>query len=269
MKKSLSLLGLVLVMILGLVAIGMVAEIQEEELFSIKDPVGDDYGPGSYVYPTQGVFKPGTFDIVEVNVAETDKSVIFKVKVNGAIDNPWGAPNGFSVQMIHIYLDQDQQIGSGETKSIPGANVVFTKESAWEKAIIAEGGWGTEVENYLSDEAPELAEKIHIAHSAWVDGQVINILVPKEFLGKFNSKWGIQVLMLSQEGSEETMDGIKIRRVVKAAESEWQFGGGDDSPVHPNVIDMLMPTNFDQAKILSEYKTTNEYSVIPMVYPQK
>ncbi len=29
-------------MILGLVAIGMVAEIQEEELFSIKDPAGSE-----------------------------------------------------------------------------------------------------------------------------------------------------------------------------------------------------------------------------------
>ena len=31
-----------------------------------KDPVGDENGPGTYVYPTDAVYSPGSFDISRV-----------------------------------------------------------------------------------------------------------------------------------------------------------------------------------------------------------
>ncbi len=39
---------------------------------SFKDPTGDDKGPGNYIYPTDKVYKAGSFDLTE-----------FKMKVSG------------------------------------------------------------------------------------------------------------------------------------------------------------------------------------------
>jgi len=51
----------------------------EELLFRLGDPIGDDYGPGSYVYPTNPVFKAGSFDVTSFEVYESESDVIFKV----------------------------------------------------------------------------------------------------------------------------------------------------------------------------------------------
>jgi hypothetical protein len=35
---------------------------------SYWDPVGDDNGPGTYTYPTDAVYKRGSFDLTELKV---------------------------------------------------------------------------------------------------------------------------------------------------------------------------------------------------------
>jgi carbohydrate-binding DOMON domain-containing protein len=85
-----------------------------------KDPVGDDNGPGTYLYPTDAVYSPGSFDITEVEITNKGKNMDFKVCVNSKLDDPWGMGVGFAVQMAFVFIDTDRAPGSGNTEGLPG-----------------------------------------------------------------------------------------------------------------------------------------------------
>ena len=75
--------------------------------FTYPDPTGDDDGPGTYTYPTDGVFKPGVFDLLGFKVGQDENNLVFSLQMRGAVENPWGAPNGLSLQLVDIYIDTD------------------------------------------------------------------------------------------------------------------------------------------------------------------
>ena len=54
----------------------------------MKDPKGDDKGPGTYVYPTDPVYKKGSFDLREFKVKTSGDKVIFEVKYPVEITDP-------------------------------------------------------------------------------------------------------------------------------------------------------------------------------------
>ncbi len=240
-------------------------EVERWNLFAWSDAVGDDKGPGSYVYPGHEVFKPGTFDIAGVSLLESEDDYLVQVEIAGPVENPWGAPHGFSVHLLHVYLDTGQDAGTVE--SVPGANVTFAQP--WDRAVVADGGWGSEIADFLASQVPNLAGQIYLSKAAWVEGQTINISVPKAFLGEYSSDWGIQVFMLGHESDSGSMAGAHVRRVVVDTGADWRFGGGDNDPAAPNVIDMLTPIGQDQYELLSGYKESGEMSVVPLIYPSR
>lgn len=251
----------------ALLLAGATASVGASPLFQASDPAGDDKGPGTYTYPTNAVFVPQAFDLVAVTAEDAGDQVIFRIRMAAPITNPWGGPNGMSVQMFHIYVDRDHRAGSGFTDAIPGANVAFAEDEAWDRSILIEGGWGTEVEDLLKDLVfDDMREAIHISHEAKVEGDTVIVPVSKAFLGQPQAGWGFQVVVLGQEGSKDVMDGVKVRRVLKASE-EWRFGGSDESGVHPNALDILTPPGVDQYTVLKAYDVAGGmYAVIPMLY---
>ncbi len=261
LRRLTTLVGVVLLVFL--VALGAYAA--EEPVFSVDDPLGDDYGPGTYVYPTNSVFYPGAFDIEEFEVYVEEGKVRFEITLAEPIANPWGGPNGVSAQMFHVYVDSDES--SGYAECIPGANVTFADDSLWDKAVICEGGWGTEVEDLMAELVDEeMAADILVAKNASTDGRTIKIWAPTDWLGVPQPGWGYQLLVMGQEGSRDVMDGIKVRRVLRER-AEWQFGGGDESGYQPNVIDMLTAPGEDQRAILSAYsKEDDTFAVISHLY---
>src|SRR5512135_2830762 len=87
---------------------------------SFKDPTGDDNGPGTYTYPTDTVYKPGSFDLTGLTVTEKGGKVTFEVGVNSALEDPWRMGTGFAVQMVFVFVKSGT--AGGNTKGIPGTN---------------------------------------------------------------------------------------------------------------------------------------------------
>jgi len=54
------------------------------------DPKGDDKGPGNYVYPTDSVYKAGSFDLTKLSVTKNGDQVEFAVEQNSSLEDPWG-----------------------------------------------------------------------------------------------------------------------------------------------------------------------------------
>ena len=55
------------------------------------------------MYPTDGAFNPGSFDLTQFDVYRDGDSIRMVTGVQGAINNPW-AGNGMSTQRLNIYL---------------------------------------------------------------------------------------------------------------------------------------------------------------------
>jgi carbohydrate-binding DOMON domain-containing protein len=71
---------------------------------SFKDPKDDDNGPGAYTYPTDPVYKPGSFDMTAFTLKAHGDKVDLAVEMAAKLEDPWKTGNGFSVQMVFIFL---------------------------------------------------------------------------------------------------------------------------------------------------------------------
>lgn len=265
MKKSGLHLVLFIITLIACIAIPGIAAYN----FALTDPVGDDKGPGTYIYPNDPTFYKGAYDMAGFEVTADSKNLIFKITMATDIVNGWGGPNGISAQLFQIYIDKDHQKNSGFTDCIPGANVVFDPASAWDFGIIIEGGWGNEVENQVTAKVDKAMQKaLYVAHTGSVAGKVLTFTVPLSVVGTPKETWGYQVLCLGQEGNSDAavVDGIKVRKVYKEA-TQWQFGGGDESGYAPDVIDMFVAPGQDQYTMLKSYSAADDtFATISCLY---
>ena len=87
------------------------------------DPRGDDKGPGNYVYPTDSVYKAGSFDIVKFKADKSGGNVDFSVDVAAGLEDPGGMGGGFATQMVFIFIKTGAS--GGHSDAPPGLNVTF------------------------------------------------------------------------------------------------------------------------------------------------
>ena len=103
--------------------LGFPAAAENSKGVKLSDPTNDDKGPGTYTYPTDAVYKPGSFDITDFEVVPGANQTEFRVTVRTRIEDPWDSPawggNGFSVQMAFIHIDTDHKKASGVPSMTP------------------------------------------------------------------------------------------------------------------------------------------------------
>jgi alpha-amylase/alpha-mannosidase (GH57 family) len=234
-------------------------------ILDMADPIGDDHGPGPYVYPVNDIFPKRCFDIERFIVAKDKKDIIFVFKV-GALPNPWNSPIGLSLQTVDVYIDKDHKPNSGSTVLLPGRQAATEPSSAWEYAVWVEG-WIQEI--HKSNQKGNIT-KLDAAFAYRTNDQerTITIRVPQEIIGNDPENWGYIPVLLGQEGFPPP-GNWRIRPVEKEAKL-WRFGGGpDDYLTHPFIIDMIVPKGYNQEKILSKYitqETTDYLKVDPKNY---
>ena len=244
---------------------------------TLSDPVGDDDGPGTYKYPTDAVYKPGSFDLTEFKVVPLGDTVEFHVTVNTRIEDPWDSPawggNGFSVQMAFIHIDTDHKKGSGVRDGLPGTNVRFAEDEAWDRVVIVSPQPATRINAEVDSKCPQWKDRIVVPRITRASGRTLIAVVDTAALGgPPQPGWGYQVLMQSNEGFPAKTD--LLTRKVNEYEGKHRFGGGTDFDNDPHVLDILVPPGQDQHAILSKYNknaTTEvkpeDLAVVPMVYP--
>ena len=203
---------------------------------SFKDPANDDNGPGSYTYPTDQVYKRGSFDMTGFDVQTKGGKVDFDITFNTPLDDPWRMGTGFSVEMVFIAIDTKE---GGMTQGPPGTNVTFAEGSQPDYIVVLSpqgpGRVKTEVEGKVA--AAEQAMYVIPARVKGA-GRTISASVELDKLGGGDpSTWGYQVLVQSNEGFPEGKD--LLTRKVNEFEGQHRFGGGTDYDCDPHVIDIL------------------------------
>ena len=271
--------------LLPLIALVMAPGLAMAADIVLLDPTGDDDGPGTYKYPTDAVYKPGSFDLTKLEIKTSGDTVEFTVSVASRIEDPWDSKawggNGFSVQMAFIFIDMDHKKDSGVRDGLPGLNIRFAEDEGWERAILISPQGPTRVNSEIDQKAPQWKDKIIVPEVTRASGKKLIAIVKKSQLGgEPTAAWGYQVCMQSNEGFPAKTD--LLTRKVNEYEGQHRFGGGTDYDNDPQVMDILVPPakgTPDEAKkqheILEKYNKAatepkpEDLAVVPMVYPGK
>lgn len=258
--KVLLSLGLILAM-LGSTIAAYSRLSSQTYLLHVVDPVGDDYGPGTYTYPVDYTFRLENFgkreslDIVDFKFYESGEQLVFEYRFAQPILDPWGTsskPYPISLHAIDVYIDTGRPGGYTETifdRTVPGnlamnpdgtINAAISEESAWEYAVRAHG-WEVSI---FRNPTGENGGKLRFG-SLEVDKErgIVKVLVPSRITGKPNSNWKIVTYAFSIDYGNA--------RVVNAHASAWNFGGGRDDGSDPNIIDLIVPPGTTQEEILN------------------
>ncbi|MCR4425331.1 MAG: hypothetical protein NUW23_03960 [Firmicutes bacterium] len=237
------------------------ASAQEQNLFEAWDPEADDNGPGSYTYPTNPAFRPftGLFDITRFRVSFDDASVYFETTFR-EMTNPWNAQEGFSHQLLNIYIDTAPNAGRSDTLR-EGACVTFDPRYAWDVNIRIMA-WGGSRVFLASDDAKSAGRADAVIAELLPDGRTIRATVSREVVGEPKETWKYYVLSASQDGY-----GPDNFRPVMERAGQWVFGGGSDLYSNPNVIDILAPESGDytQARQLGSWNEAERR--LAVLYP--
>jgi alpha-amylase/alpha-mannosidase (GH57 family) len=222
-------------------------------ILRIIDPVGDDYGPGTYTYPADPVFKPGSFDIREFSVSEGPEYVIFEVKL-GVVENPWNSPSGLSLQIVDVYIDLNNKIGAGSMQLLPGRNAYTRAEDAWEYAISVDG-WQKTI--YKIDSAGKPVKLADLEVNVNSTTGEVTIYVPRSLVRGDPRNWGYLPMVLAYDG-EAPARNWKVRE-VKQENDEFYFGGAytsleNSAGSNPNIIDVVLPRGENQKNTLGVYR---------------
>ncbi|MFH1809098.1 MAG: glucodextranase DOMON-like domain-containing protein [Pseudomonadota bacterium] len=247
-----------------------------------KDPTGDDKGPGTYTYPTDAAYEKGCFDLTLVAIDAKGKDVEITVEFAKKVSDPWDsakwqpAGNGFSVQMVQVYIDTDHKAGSGFTDSLPGMNAKFAADQAWDKVVIISPQPSSRVSQEVDQKAASFKKGVVIPRKVTVRGKSIIAVVDAKELGSPDAKWGVQALVGSNEGYPAATD--LLSRKVNEFEGPHRFGGGCDFDGDPHFVDCLAGSaKGDKAEIEAQYSALKAHScsdkpaaekraVVPMIY---
>jgi hypothetical protein len=322
----------------AILASGLIAAasaVAQEVKFS--DPTGDDNGPGTYVYPTDPLFAPGSFDLTDFRLKAHGDKVDVEVNLAAKLTDPWSTGSGFSLQMIFIFIQTESRAvkpaaaagtgastatgaptstaatatgapistgaatttGStattdaatttaaapstgaattagaasaaapgagaggaakpgvksagkappakpapkptpGITQGLPGLNVQFAPEQAWDRCVILAPDEEL-LRHEIDAKVPAALRSALVPARAKGSGHTISASFPRQALGPGDPKdWGFQVVVASYD-PYPSRDSLLVRRVDKT-ESQFRFGGGTDTDCDPNVLDLLAGT---------------------------
>jgi carbohydrate-binding DOMON domain-containing protein len=210
---------------------------------SFSDPTGDDKGPGTYTYPTDGVYKAGSFDLTKLTVKAKGGNAEFAVEQNSTLEDPWGMGVGFSVQMVFIFIDTGP---GGHTETPPGINAVFAPGHEWDKVVVLSPQRKARVVGEATTKTGALARDIVVPNITKASGKAIKASVPLADLGGGDVEaFGYQVVMQSNEGFPAGNDFLT--RKVNEYEGQHRWGGGNDADCDPHVLDVLEGPDATQA----------------------
>jgi carbohydrate-binding DOMON domain-containing protein len=216
-------------------ALLLLAGTASAQKVSFKDPIGDDNGPGNYTYPTDGVYKRGSFDMTAFDVEAKGGKVDFDVTLNSPLEDPWRMGGGFSTQMVFIFIDNKE---GGSTEGVPGTNVSFAAGDEWDYLVILSPQPPGTVKNEVEAKMASRKASVIVPSRTKGAGRTLSATVGLDELGGGDpSTWGYQVLVQSNEGYPDKTD--LLTRKVNEYEGQHRFGGGTDTDCDPHVIDLL------------------------------
>jgi glucoamylase len=105
-------------------------------VLDVTDPSGDDNGPGTYAYPTDGVFVDGAFDLTRFKVSETGTQVYIQATIRNLV-NTFGS--SFGAQLLDVYVRDPAASSTSTAAAYTNMNYAIAGSSAWSQRLEAQG----------------------------------------------------------------------------------------------------------------------------------
>ena len=221
-------------------------------LLELEDTVGDETGDGDYVYPLASDFNTpnggGLWDATHLTVRQSAWNAQFILTMSEMTDI-WGLANGFSHQIVQIYVDQGET-SYGRTSMLTGANAEVHPDWAWEVAISGTGE-PEAVQAVQAETGSASARGVEV--SGDIDAKTITFTVSKDVIGSDIPNYRYIIVIGSQDGF-----GTGKWRDVMENPATWTLGGGanpapdDGIDYDPNIIDIILDGD-GQTAMLSSY----------------
>lgn len=211
--------------------------------FIISDAIGDDNGPGDYVYP-QGNFAAGAFDIQKFSCSLTDQEIRFTFTLS-----PSEKVTGFGLATIDLYIDLNNRLGAGITQLLPDRGAYTTPESAWEYCLNIKGKTAV-----LSQSATgNVIREIGTYPAQFLTGpRECVVHIPRTVLRGSPRNWGYLVIVCGLSPTEYQDNKIMD---VKEMPDTQSFGGAMSGKIAPPIIDLIPSIGSSQRTLLNTYKS--------------
>lgn len=231
-------------------------------LYDAQDPIGDDNGPGNYVYPTASDFHPGAYDMTDFQVYDTGSTVTFRVQTRD-LTPTFGSPLG--AQLIDVYVHDPAASQTSTAASYPQRNYTIGAAGAWSRMLEVQG-FG---QRFIDATG---ATPGTITISANQISRYITFSVTKAALGGTpTSGWGFTVTLTGQDGFSSDQ-----ARAFTSTPGAYSFGvcavASSDSHCTvapgsvPKVMDVLTPALTLQSNEL-DYTLHNAVVLQPVLMP--
>jgi carbohydrate-binding DOMON domain-containing protein len=226
------------------------------------DPAGDDFGPGTYVYPTDAVYVPGSFDLTSASLEIAGAQGRVEIVLAAPLADAWGTGKGFALQMVFIFIDTDHREGSGFTKVLRGLNVEFAPPDAWDRVVVLSPQPTARLRAEIESKAEAMKDAVVLPTRIEGSGHAIVAVFDAAALGGGDpASWGYQVVVQSNNQFPES-DELLTRRVNDYA-GQHRFGGGSDGMCDPQVIDLLAGAAAGGADEIDAQKAMLKYECAP------
>ncbi len=225
-------------------------------LLQSEDAIGDANGDGNYLPPLSGDFSVAgeaddvmdLWDIHSVKISQSAWNARFELNF-GAMTDYWSLANGFSHQIIQIYVDQGET-SFGNVEMLEGANALVHEEWAWEVAISATGEPGA-VKSVQAETGSTSSKGIEVFGD--VNTNNVTLTISKSVIGPDVSTYRYVIVVGSQDGF-----GPGKWRDVDAQAKTWRLGGGADPSTEdgqdydPNILDVMLDSSATTSGFQSE-----------------
>ncbi len=242
-----------------------------EILARFLDPMDDDRGEGGLVYPDLPAFQgKKVLDIVRYTVHRPvlsapggDAPDFWQLDVAFAeTANPMNAPLGFSLPVVHIYIDVDGTEGGGMRTAREDAEMVaFNPNHPWDYMIHIDGFAGDGKGSIVSFDG-DYKRPVEIY---FVEGsKTLHARVPLDDPGIKGILDGRPTYHYVFAGAFDPFSAGGFMPVTENAGP--RNGGGARSPLTPRIYDWVGPEGADQGRILSSYdvETGSLATLVPL-----
>ncbi|MDQ3454691.1 MAG: glycoside hydrolase family 15 protein, partial [Actinomycetota bacterium] len=221
--------------------------IQGDTVLDVSDPVGDDYGPGTFVYPLAGDFRPGAFDLTGFQVVLDDDTVYFVADV-ADLSPTFGDPLG--AQLFTLFVRDPAAAQTSTAPFYASRNYTVAEQDAWSRAIQVRGFAAPRLIGPDFSPAGDLSVQ---ANST--TGQLTIVTSTEALGGVPGPGWTFTLSLWGQDGF-----GIDEARPITPTPQDFTFGvcaTGDTDPRcgldpadAPFTMDTIPPPGVEQEVIL-------------------
>ncbi len=213
-------------------------------VMDVSDPVGDDNGPGTFLYPTSGDFHAGAFDLTRFQVIDGGDTIYLRATL-GDLSPTFGDPLG--AQLLTVFAHDPAATSTSTAPFFASRNYSVASADAWSRAIQIRG---FEADRFIDASGASAGA---ISKQASSVTKTITILVPKSAFGTPGPGWTFTVVLHGQDGF-----GDFGARTFTETPGSFTFGRCATNPSAdprcqvaldqlPKAMDVLTPTGVSQA----------------------